>query len=379
MPLNLYEILEVKPDASQEEIKKAYRRLVRLYHPDSGTPPNSDKSFHEIQEAYEVLGDIEKRKTFDDKEGYSGWRRESIDAYQRAQAHAKENHIRTEVIDEKQERSWSNLQSEARDGDELSGLNAYRFGNQKKRKKAESFAASDKKDSAAEPKSNFFRKASNTLFESIRGLVDSEDKTTSKPKKPVNSSPRRGIRSYRFTIDALESVQGTYREVVLDEDNGPRVIRVKIPANTTDGSSLKVNCPQTSVHPARTLKVKIEIEPHDFVEREGIDLTVKIPITLGEALRGAELEVPTMEGPIRIRIPEGWTDRKKLRVRGRGVEDEENSRKGDLFVQTLTVAPDEINDAARRAADALDECYYRDVRANVPKSLVPRKKNSPPK
>ncbi len=376
MPSNFYDILEVKPDASQEDIKKAYRKLVRLYHPDSGNPPSKEKSFHQIQEAYEVLGDAKKRKKFDEKEGFSGWRKESLDAYQRAQAQARDNHVRTEVIDEKQERSWSNLQSEARDGDELSGLNAYRFGNQKKRKKAESFAASAKSEAQSEPRQNFFQKASSNLFNRIKDAIEPDEPSKANARKSNNNAPRRGIRSYRFTIDALESVQGTHREVILDEDNGPRVIRVKIPPNTPDGSSLKVNCPQTGVHPARTLKVKIEIEPHDFVEREGLDLTVKIPITLGEALRGAELEVPTMEGPIRIRIPEGWTDRKKLRVRGRGIVDDENSQKGDLFVQTLTVAPDEINDAARRAADALDECYYRDVRASVPKSLVPRKKSA---
>ncbi len=121
----------------------------------------------------------------------------------------------------------------------------------------------------------------------------------------------------------------------------------------------------TDDYPAKSIEVRVRIEPHHFVERSGLDITLKIPVTVHEAMTGAEIEVPTLRSPVRIRIPTPWTPGGVVKLAGQGVRGP-SGKSGDIFVKTFIVLPEAANDAARQASLVIEESYTGSVRRHVP-------------
>lgn len=369
MAQDFYKILEVRTDASQEQIKRAYRLLARQYHPDSSDAGiRTDKSFHDIQRAYETLSDPAQRKAYDDSNG--GTRREKVSAYEKNQAQA-DNEQNTD-------RAWNILRNQSQQNG--SSFSQNRNTNGASEEDNPKFAGSSifRKTGGDKEEKRSSSRTSSTFIGKLFNRAD-EDEDTKKSSKGDSTTKilneLRGEKTFRFTIDAMESLTGTSREVALEEENGPRVIRIKIPAGVSSDTSLRVNAPATETHPPRRIRVKIYIEPHELVEREGLNLIVKLPVTIGEAISGSELLVPTLEGPVRVRIPAGWSDGKRLRVKGRGVFDAESKQKGDLYIKTHIVLPKDIgnDETAKQAASHFDSLYKKKVRAGIPETLGSKK------
>ena len=147
------------------------------------------------------------------------------------------------------------------------------------------------------------------------------------------------------------------------------MVRIKIPAGVDSQSILRLQLPKTAKYEEKSLKIRINIEPHPWVERRGLDVTIKIPITVSEAARGAELIIPTLDGQAKVKIPAGWNCSSKIRLKGRGVASAQSNIRGDLYVATHIVPPENWTKTALDALRAVEACYKKSVRDKLPAAL----------
>lgn len=171
----------------------------------------------------------------------------------------------------------------------------------------------------------------------------------------------------RLTLDFEEAVRGVTKSVRLTSDalSGPLEVNVRIPPGVKDGQRIRVpgkGAPSTDGGDPGDLLVEIMIRPHEVFSRDGDNLLVEVPVTYAEAVLGADVKVPTLEGtPVTVRIPKGTPSGKVLRVRGRGVQT--SSTKGDLLVTVVVHVPEEPSSAELELIEQLDR-----VAAPAPRS-----------
>jgi molecular chaperone DnaJ len=156
------------------------------------------------------------------------------------------------------------------------------------------------------------------------------------------------------TIDFRDAINGT--TITLNVNGEP--MKVKIPEGIGDGQ--KVRARRGNIPVAITVRVR----SHPFFDRRGDDIHIDLPITIGEAMRGAEVEVPTIHGPSRIRIPAGTQGGRTMRLTGKGVK--KKSSAGDLYVKIQIVIPP---DAPAEAVEAIESAYRENPRANLRTAL----------
>ncbi len=320
---DLYALLGVSRDASEDDIRKAYRKLARKHHPDlNPNDPSAEERFKKISGAYEVLSKPEKRALYDElgpeaeKIGYDPERAEEY-------------------------RQWRR-QAEAAAG----------FG--------------------GEPFVGGFGGAG------PEGYVDLEDLFGDLFARGGGARRARGPRPGRdveagLKIGFLDAARGATTTVEVPRrgpDGSVETSRLSltIPAGVHDGQRMRLaeqGEPGRSGGPAGDLYVRIEIEPHPFFRREGSDLEITVPITLAEALRGASVEVPTLGGSVRLKVPAGAQNGQRMRLRGKGIEPASGSA-GDLYVVLELVAPTGGDAATReKIAGELEKLYDHDVRASL--------------
>jgi len=148
-------------------------------------------------------------------------------------------------------------------------------------------------------------------------------------------------------------------------------VKVKIPEGVSDGQRIRLRgkgAPGSSGGPAGDLNVLIHIRPHPLFERRGDDVYIDLPIKVGEAIRGGELEVPTIHGPVRARIPAGTQGGQTLRLRGKGVK-KKGGTYGDHYYRVEIVVPKSGADDVLQAAATIDAAYGDDPRANLHTTL----------
>jgi len=322
---NYYQVLGLKDDASEQEIRDAYRSLARKYHPDSGAIGSSEEIFQKISEAYHVLSNAVEKERYDLKNNLN----RSIDDRLNIKKAAEERIKNTQ------------------------------FGKMDPTLGTGSFGDSSARKRPGREDSGIFQKISNKL----RG--DNSFGTEAQ----VEDDEVRGEREYLFTLDALESLRGCERELAIRAGDRTIVIPVEVPRFVSTDDILKVAAP----HPdplvkSKVLKVRIKIMTHPVFEREGANIVIKVPVTIGEALNGCEVELPVVDGSIRVKIPPQEQTCKRLRIRGKGVHDR-NGGVGDLYVEPVIVLPDRINDSVLHAGNAIDQGYLRNVRKDIPQKI----------
>jgi DnaJ-class molecular chaperone len=146
----------------------------------------------------------------------------------------------------------------------------------------------------------------------------------------------------------------------------PETVRVNIPPGAEPGKRIRVAGKGDSGvrgGPAGDLYIVPRIRPHPLLTRSGRDLTMELPITVGEAVRGATVEVPTPAGAVKVKIPAGAQSGQRLRVRGKGVPAHGKSPAGDLYLQLMIRVPKD--GAPREAVDKINEAYTEDVRKDL--------------
>ncbi len=311
---DLYEILGVSRTAKPEEIKKAFRRLAKQHHPDVN-PGNkgAEERFKEVTAAFEVLSDEKRRKLYDEfgadalRIGFDEKRAEEV-------------------------RRWR------RQGAPPGGM-PFDFGD---------FATVDVGRYGAFDFGSIF----GDLFggRGARG-----------PRGPIRS--RGADAEAEIEISLRDAVAGAERDVRV----GGRTLRVRIPAGVSDGAQIRLagqGGPGLSGGPAGDLFLTVKLREHPHVRRDGKDLVVDLPVTVPEAVNGAEVRLPTFEGPVSLRVPKGAQTGMRLRLRGKGLPDLRGGARGDLYAVVQVVLPAE-SDALRKAARALEPLYEGDPRAGI--------------
>ncbi|MER3414773.1 MAG: hypothetical protein C4297_00970 [Gemmataceae bacterium] len=288
MAKDYYEILGVKKGASDEEIRSAYRKLAMRYHPDRNPgDKQAEAKFKEIQEAYEVLGDPKKRAEYD----------RLGSAYEYAGAGTGAG-----------PRTWT-----------------FRWGTGPETEFS-TFGFED-------PESLFER-----LFEHGFGPFR---RTRTRPRGPAAQDLEHDV-----TIDFMQAAHGGSVELDLPEIAGQpaRRISVNIPAGVEDGTRLRLHGQGIA---GGDLYLRIHIRPHPYFQRQGKDIVLELPITVAEAILGAKVDVPTLEGMVSLTIPPGTSSGQRLRLRGKGLPDPSGGARGDLFVQVKIVVPKSVDARSR--------------------------------
>lgn len=316
-----YQILDVSKNASQDEIRKAYKKLARKYHPDV-RPDDKEAAerFKEVQEAYAVLGDEEKRKQYD-RFGH---------AFEQAGRGAGGRTY-----------TWSTGPG---------GAGGFEFDLH------DLFGGAGGVDLG-------------DLFGGAFGRGGSPFGGAG-PQQQPRTRPMKGqdVRT-EVEVPFQTAAEGGSYPLQLRRDGQVERLTVKIPPGIADGGTIRLagqGEPGPGGGPAGDLLVKIRVAPHPYFRREGNDLYVDVPVTPTEAALGAKVDVPTLsEGQVKLTIPPGTSSGTRLRLRGQGIRNPKTGQHGDQFVVVKIVMPKNLTDDARRLYEQLAEAAPQSPRAGL--------------
>ncbi len=286
-----YSVLGVQRDASEDDIRKSFRKLAKELHPDLN-PGNkaSAERFKKVTAAYELLGDAEKRKRYDRGEiDASG---EPRRAYQPHGAGAGGTY------------TWRGTRP---GGPQDPDVDEFPF-------------------------SDIF----SDIFGGARGPRGAQ-------------SGGAGLRGsdvrYTLDVDFLESVTGAKKRVTLPEGG---TLDLTVPEGVTDGQVLRLRGKGgpgfRGGEPGDAL-VEIKVRPHPQFKREADDITLEVPIGIDEAILGAKIEVPTISGRVQLTVPKGTSSGRVFRLRGKGIKNAASGAAGDQRVTVRIVLPEKIDDS----------------------------------
>ncbi|GIQ62273.1 chaperone protein DnaJ [Paenibacillus cisolokensis] len=332
-----YEVLGVSKDASADEIKKAYRKLARQYHPDVNKAPDAEAKFKEIKEAYDVLSDDQKRATYDryghidPNQGFGG-------------------------------------------GGGFSGADFGGFGDIFDM----FFGGGGRRDPNAPQRGNDLQYTMTIEFkEAVFGKeaeitiprtesCDTCHGSGAKPgTRPETCSVCRGTGQQEVVQNtpfgrmvnrrSCSNCGGTGR--VIKERCGTchgsgrvkkqRRIHVRIPAGVDDGAQIRLSGEGEGGlrgGPAGDLYIVIRVKPHEFFEREGDDIYCEVPLTFTQAALGDEIEIPTLTGKVKLKIPAGTQTGTYFRLKGKGVPRLRGYGQGDQHVKVTVVTPTSLTE-----------------------------------
>jgi curved DNA-binding protein len=314
-----YQMLGVQRGASDAEIKKAYRKAARKFHPDVSKEANAEETFKRVQEAYEVLKDPEKRS-----------------AYDRLGANWRQGDQFRPPPD------WENVFRHARSG--AAGA------------RAQPGAGADVEMDAGEF-SDFFESLFGARGMGGRGGFGGAG---------ARHAPRGGRdQRARIEIDLEDAYRGATRTLELQQGDRTRAVRVTIPPGVTDGQQLRLagqGEPARDGGRAGDLYLEVATRPHRLYQVNGRDVTVTVPIAPWEAALGDTITVPTLGGPVEMRVPAGAQTGQKLRLRGRGLP---GSPPGDEYVQLRVVTPPADTPKARELYEQMRRELPFDPRAEL--------------
>ena len=297
-----YSVLGVAKTASEDDIRQAFRKLAKKYHPDlnPGDKP-AEAKIKEISQANDILSDPEKRRRFDageiDASGQEmpprGFYRDqaggpSARKYQRAGGHE-------EFVD-------------------MGGIFSEMFGERRGFGGAEGF--------------------------DMGGL-------------PV---------SYTLGVPFLVAARGGKQRVTLPDG---RTLDIDVPEGTRDGTTLRLKgqgMPGAKGQPAGDAFVEIRVQPHAFFEARDNDVHAEVPVTLREAVLGDRIKVPTVGGSVMLSVPAGSNTGTTLRLKGRGLLDRKSGQRGDQYVKLKVVLPDKPDDKLKAFLDSWEAGKAQDPR-----------------
>ncbi len=302
MSEDLYKILGVSRNASEDEIRKAYKKLARENHPDVKPDDKAAaERFREVQEAYAVLGDKEKREQYDQfGKTFRGG-----------------------------PRTWNTGSGPVDLGDIFSG----QFGD---------------------------GGASIDLGDLFGGAFGGGGGGGRRSRQPQPRRPSKGQnRQAEITVPFQVAAEGGKHELPASVGGHGEKLAVTIPAGIASGKSIRLagqGQPGQHGGPSGDLLVKVNVAPHPYFRREGNNVLIDVPITVSEAALGAKIEVPTIsEGNVVVTIPPGASSGTKLRLREKGFPDQKTRQRGDQLVVVKIAIPDELSDHARELLEQLAE------------------------
>ncbi|MBN1275503.1 molecular chaperone DnaJ [Candidatus Woesearchaeota archaeon] len=355
-----YDILGVGRDASKEDVKKAYKRLAKKYHPDlNKDDPDAERKFKEVNEAASVLGDEQKREQYDRlgadafKNGTGGFSGFDFSGFGRAQGFDFEDIFDTFF-------GGRGFGSRRRGADQPGADLRYDL--------------SVTLEEAAEGVQKEFKVRKRVPCERCGGLGGTGMETcrTCHGQGVVRQARRTAFGVFQTTI-ACPECDGSGRrfEETCDACGGSGVetkavrIKVEVPAGVEDGVRLRVqgegDAGLRGGEPG-DLYVFVTVEEHEHFVREGVDLRLVIPVSFVQATLGAEIEVPTLFGRAKLKIPAGTQTGTTFRLGGKGLPSLRGSRRGDQLVTVEVDVPRRLNGRQQRSLEAFAETLGEGVR-----------------
>ncbi len=361
---NFYALLGLERTAPEAEVRSAYRKLARKHHPDVNPgDPKAEETFKQISGAYDVLSNPEKRKLYDEfgTEGLrGGFDPEQARAYRQwsegrvATGHAHEGPVEFDLGD--------------------------LFGGAQRRTRGWAVAG---EDIAASVELDFVTALRGTLLE-VRVPTRSTCPTCAGAGEEPGSTPetcpacqgsgkQQVLRGPMRMVSACDRCGGdgkvhkpchTCQGVGLLQ--AEETAQVRIPPGVDDGSELRVRGkggPGLFEGPPGDLLIRTHVRPHSHFKREGLDLTLTLPVTLEEAYLGSSVQVPTLDGPVQLKVPARSQSGTKLRLRGKGVKRAKES--GDLYVELAVRLPDHEDEALKEAFKTASKLYSAPVREGI--------------
>ncbi|MBE9041237.1 J domain-containing protein [Oscillatoriales cyanobacterium LEGE 11467] len=320
-----YKLLGVAPTATGDEIKQVYRRLARKYHPDlnPGDKAAEDK-FKDIGEAYEVLSDASRRQEYDRFSQF--WQQKKA-----GRTPSRRN------------RTSSPRQSPTtgRDFDQYPTF--------------ESFL-----DDLLNRRTTATR---NTPPPPTGSRIDSPGAFRPKTTKTAYTVPSGNIPrdiEARLTLPLEKAYRGGRERIRLEDG---RSIEVNMPPGIVDGQRLRLKDKGTN---GGDLFLKMTVSPHPFFKLEGSDIFCQFPLTPSEAVLGGRVEVPTLDGLVKMTLPQGLKSGQRLRLSGKGYPMSRGSR-GDQFVEVQIALPPNLSDRERELYEQLRRIETFNPRQNLPR------------
>ncbi|HHH40567.1 MAG TPA: molecular chaperone DnaJ [Chloroflexi bacterium] len=348
-----YEVLGVSRTASQEEIKKAYRRLARQYHPDVNKSPDAEARFKEINEAYEVLGDPEKRAAYD-RFGHAGLGGQGMPDFSDFGLGGL-----GEIFEEffgfgmggRSRRRGPRRGEDLRVDLTLTFEEAV-FGCEKQVRVNRYAPCPLCHGTGAEPGTNPVR--CNTC--GGVGEVRRVQQSILGSFVNVTTCPTCGGTGEVIPIPCRRCRGNKQVQVT-------RTLTVKIPAGVDDGTQIRLageGEPGTHGGPPGNLYVVLRVQPHPYFRRRNDDLILELPINVAQAALGDRITIPTLEGEEEIRIPPGTQTGQIFRLRGRGVPHLRRNGRGDLLIITHVVVPTQLTAEQRALFEKLAQTLGRE-------------------
>lgn len=289
-----YSVLGVPRSATEEDIRRAYRKLARQYHPDVNKSPDAAAKFTEIQQAYDVLGDAERRKRYDRFGDDAG----PGDAPPAGAGRAGRPGGTTRV--------WTSASGSDFDLDDLNSM-------------FETFFAG---------RGGGFGASGMHVGAGARGRA-----------RDRAGAPERGEAHAELSVDFLTAARGGMVPFRVEAGGESRTIEVRIPRATQDGARLRM---RGAAPDGRDLVLTVRVAPHPVFQRldpeHPLDLTVELPLTIAEATLGTRVTVPTLHGAVEVVVPPGTPSHARLRIKGQGLESAEGKH-GDLYAAVRIVTP----------------------------------------
>ena len=370
---NYYDTLGIKKDASADEVKKAFRRLARKHHPDAG---GDEEKFKEINEAYEVLSDAEKRSQYDQYGQYfAGGVPPGYGAGGGGGGRAGGGGGQYQTVDV----------GDLGDlfGSVFSGFGGGGGGRQTRRQPQPQRGRDVQLDLDLTFEQAFSGMSTQVDTETIEtcgvcsgsGAKPGTSRTTC-PACGGSGTQAEGQGMFGFSRPCPRcGGEGTIIEQPCSACRGQGKVRrrkpvtVNVPAGANDGGKLRFKGkgePGVNGGPTGDLYVITHIKKHPYYSRDGADVVLSLPISIAEAALGTEVRVPAPDGAkVKLKIPAGTQDDKVFRIRGKGAPHLKGSGSGDLKVKAHIVVPKTLTDAQRTALEQFAAETTEDLRAHI--------------
>ena len=342
-----YEVLGVDKTASEDEIKSAFRKLAKKYHPDVCKEPDAAEKFKEAQEAYAVLSDKDKRakydqyghQAFDQMNGGAGYDFSGFD--------------------------FSDIMGDLF-GDGFSSF----FGGGKTNRKTRGNDTLKRvnltfEEAAFGCKKTFNIDVMDNCYK-CGGKGGFNEQTCSKCHGTGSISAEQrtlfGTFLTKTTCDACSGSGKTYKEVCPDCKGKGRIkqnknIEVKIPAGVNTGNQLRVaGMGEAGINGGSNgdLYLEFYVSEHEIFKRDDFDIILELPITITDAILGCKKDVPTIQGVVKLTIPSGTQNGDKFRLKGKGIENLHSYKTGDMYVIIKVIVPDKLSREQKKLIEELN-------------------------